>query len=167
MELTELQEVVKTLQAEGKKLVFTNGCFDLLHVGHVRYLSAARKIGDRLIVAVNSDQSVLTLKGPSRPIVPEAERLEVLSALSCIDYLILFSAKTPKQLIEALAPDILVKGADWAHKDIVGGNFVEQRGGKVVRIELVEGASTTSIIERIERRLRRKQGSPITESFPK
>ncbi len=148
-----LQKEIKTLQAEGKKLVFTNGCFDLLHVGHVRYLSAARKLGDRLIVAVNSDQSVKTLKGPKRPIVPEAERLEVLSALSCIDYLILFSGKTPEELIVALTPDILVKGADWAHKDIVGGDFVEQRGGKVVRIALVEGASTTSIIERIERRM--------------
>jgi len=156
MDLIELQEAVKALQAEGKKLVFTNGCFDLLHVGHVRYLSKARKLGDRLIVAVNSDQSVQSLKGPKRPIVPEDERLEVLSALSCIDYLILFSDLTPEKLIVALVPDILVKGADWAHKDIVGGDFVEKRGGKVVRIELVEGASTTSIIEGIERRARRK-----------
>ncbi len=156
MDLAELQKEIKTLQSEGKKLVFTNGCFDLLHVGHVRYLKAARNLGDRLIVAVNSDQSVQTLKGPKRPIVPEAERLEVLSALSCIDYLILFSDLTPAQLIVDLVPDILVKGADWAHKDIVGGDFVEQRGGKVVRIALVDGASTTSIIERIERRLRRR-----------
>lgn len=157
MDLDSLQKEIKTLQAEGKKLVFTNGCFDLLHVGHVRYLSAARKLGDRLIVAVNSDQSVQALKGPKRPIVTESERLEVLSALSCIDYLILFSGKTPEQLIVALSPDILVKGADWAHKDIVGGDFVEQGGGKVVRIELVDGASTTSIIERIERRMRRNR----------
>lgn len=156
MDLSELQKEIKTLKAEGKKLVFTNGCFDLLHVGHVRYLSAARKLGDRLLVAVNSDQSVKTLKGPKRPIVPEAERLEVLSALSCIDYLILFSATTPEQLIVALSPDILVKGADWAHKDIVGGDFVERQGGAVIRIDLVEGVSTTSIIERIENLIRRK-----------
>lgn len=156
MDLSELQKEIKTLKAEGKKLVFTNGCFDLLHVGHVRYLSAARKLGDRLLVAVNSDQSVKSVKGPKRPIVPEAERLEVLSALSCIDYLILFSATTPEQLIVALSPDILVKGADWAHKDIVGGDFVERQGGAVIRIDLVEGVSTTSIIERIENLIRRK-----------
>lgn len=152
--LKELQKKIRALQIEGKKVVFTNGCFDLLHVGHVRYLTAARALGDSLVVAVNSDASVRRLKGITRPIVPQKERLEVLSALWFVDDLILFSHPTPKTLIKALQPDILVKGADWALDDIVGREEVEARGGKVARIKVVQGASTTGIIERILKRFR-------------
>lgn len=149
MALAALEKRVRALQKKGKKVVFTNGCFDLLHVGHVRYLSAARALGDALIVAVNSDQSVRALKGEQRPIVPQRERLEVLAALSPVDYLILFTGKTPRRLIGTLGPDILVKGGDWALEDIVGRKEVEARGGKVVRIKVIQGASTTGLIERI------------------
>ena len=132
--LTALQKKVRALQRQGKKIVLTNGCFDLLHVGHVRYLTAARGLGDALIVAVNSDASVRRLKGITRPIVAQKERLEVLAALACVDYLILFGGKTPKKIIASVGPDILVKGADWALENIVGREEVERRGGKVVRI---------------------------------
>lgn len=147
--LATLRKKIRAMQRRGKKVVFTNGCFDLLHVGHVRYLSAARALGDCLIVAINSDASVRRLKGPSRPIVPHRERLEVLSALGCIDYLILFSDDTPRRIIDALIPDILVKGGDWSLSEIVGRETVERHGGKVVRIKTVAGASTTRLIERI------------------
>jgi len=149
MTLAELQKRVRVLQNKNRKVVFTNGCFDILHVGHVRYLSAARALGDALIVAVNSDQSIRALKGEQRPIVPQRERLEVLAALSCVDYLLLFTGKTPRRLINTLGPDILVKGGDWSLEEIVGRKEVEARGGKVVRIKLVRGASTTALIERI------------------
>jgi D-beta-D-heptose 7-phosphate kinase/D-beta-D-heptose 1-phosphate adenosyltransferase len=152
--LTTLQRKVRTLQRRGKRIVLTNGCFDLLHVGHVRYLAAARALGDVLIVAINSDSSVRRLKGITRPIVPQKERLEVLAALTYIDYLILFGGKTPKKIIATLGPDVLVKGGDWALENIVGREEVEGRGGKVVRIKIVPGASTTNIIERILRRFR-------------
>ncbi|MBI3804918.1 MAG: D-glycero-beta-D-manno-heptose 1-phosphate adenylyltransferase [Nitrospirae bacterium] len=147
--LATLQKKIRALQKQGKKIVFTNGCFDLLHVGHVRYLSMARALGDCLIVAVNSDASVRRLKGPTRPIVPHRERLEVLSALACIDYLILFSDNTPGRVIDTLIPDILVKGGDWSLNEIVGRETVERQGGKVIRIKTVAGASTTNLIERI------------------
>lgn len=152
MTLSSLQKEIQTLQDQGKKIVFTNGCFDLIHVGHTRYMKAARALGDRLVVAVNSDRSVRALKGPRRPIVAERERLEVLSAFSFVDYLVLFSGKTPKRLIAALGPDILVKGADWSLEDIVGRDLVEGRGGRVARIKIVQGASTTSIIDRVLQR---------------
>lgn len=152
--LTALQKKVRALQRQGKKIVLTNGCFDLLHVGHVRYLAAARALGDALIVAVNSDASVRQLKGITRPIVAQKERLEVLAALACVDYLILFGGKTPKKIIASVGPDILVKGGDWALENIVGREEVERRGGKVVRIKTVAGASTTNLIERVLRRFR-------------
>lgn len=152
--LTALQKKVRALQRQGKKIVLTNGCFDLLHVGHVRYLTAARALGDALIVAVNSDASVRQLKGITRPIVAQKERLEVLAALACVDYLILFGGKAPKRIIASVGPDILVKGADWALENIVGREEVERRGGKVVRIKTVAGASTTNLIERVLRRFR-------------
>jgi rfaE bifunctional protein nucleotidyltransferase chain/domain len=137
------------LRAEGKKLVFTNGCFDLLHVGHVRYLNHARALGDALVVAVNSDESVRMLKGPGRPVVPESERMEVLSALACVDLVFIFDDPTPQQVIDAIVPDILVKGADWQINEIVGRETVEHAGGVVRNIPLVEGSSTTGIITKV------------------
>lgn len=152
--LTALQKKVRTLQRQGKRVVLTNGCFDLLHVGHVRYLAEARALGDALVVAVNSDASVRRLKGITRPIVPQKGRLEVLAALASVDYLILFGGKTPKKIIASIGPDVLVKGADWTLENIAGREAVERRGGKVVRIKTVPGASTTHLIERILRRFR-------------
>lgn len=150
--LPALQKKVRMLQRQGKKVVFTNGCFDLLHVGHVRYLAAARALGDCLIVAVNSDASVRRLKGAARPIVPGRERAELLAALGCVDYVVLFNTNTPRRVIDTLLPDILVKGGDWALEEIVGRETVERHGGKVLRIKIVPGASTTGIIERILKR---------------
>ena len=131
-------------------IVFTNGVFDILHPGHVRYLQAARALGDKLIVAINSDRSVRALgKAPDRPINPEAERAEILRALACVDEVVIFDEETPHEIISAIQPDILVKGADWGENNIVGRDVVEARGGKVVRIPLAEGYSTTRIIERV------------------
>ena len=150
--LAALRKKIRPLQREGRKVVFTNGCFDLLHVGHVRYLAKARALGDCLVVAVNSDASVRRLKGAARPITPERERLEVLAALSSVDFLILFQEATPQKMIDALSPDILVKGGDWAINEIVGKEAVERRGGRVVRVKTVAGASTSNIIKRILKR---------------
>jgi rfaE bifunctional protein nucleotidyltransferase chain/domain len=133
----------------GKKIVFTNGCFDILHVGHVRYLAAAGREGDLLVVGLNSDASVRIIKGEKRPLVPQDQRAEVLASLVCVDYVVVFDAPDPATLIEAIAPDILVKGADWAEENIVGGDFVKSRGGKVVRVSLVPAASTSGIIAKI------------------
>ena len=138
------------LRAEGKKIVFTNGVFDLLHPGHVRDLQDARQLGDALIVAVNSDRSARLLeKGPDRPINPEAERAEVLAALACVDATVIFDEATPFEIVQALRPDVLVKGADWAEGTIVGADIVEARGGRVVRIPLAAGYSTTALLDRI------------------
>ncbi len=150
--IKSLEEVVRVravMRAANQKLVFTNGCFDLLHVGHVRYLNHARSLGDALVVAVNSDESVRKLKGPGRPIMPERERAEVLAALACVDHVFIFGDPTPQQVIDAIVPDILVKGADWQIDEIVGRATVENAGGVVRNIPLVEGASTTSIISRV------------------
>ena len=136
-------------RAQGQRIVFTNGVFDLLHRGHAEYLEEARSLGDRLVVGVNTDASVSRLKGPSRPIVPEAERAELVGALACVDLTIVFGDDTPLRLIEAVGPDVLAKGADWAADAIVGREFVEARGGRVVRIQMREGLSTSAIIERI------------------
>jgi len=136
------------VQAAGGLVVFTNGVFDLLHPGHVRYLQAARRLGDALILGVNSDRSVRANKGPERPINPEHERAEVLGALACVDLAVIFDEDTPYALISQLQPDVLVKGADWGEHDIVGRDVVEARGGRVVRMELSKGFSTTSLIER-------------------
>lgn len=151
MTLTLEQAVafVEALRADGKKIVFTNGVFDLLHPGHVRYLAEARRHGDALVVGVNSDRSVHLIKGPDRPIFPEAERAEVLSALACVDAVSIFDEPTPHEIISRLQPDVLVKGADWGANAIVGRDVVEARGGEVVRIPVAQGYSTTSIIERI------------------
>jgi D-beta-D-heptose 7-phosphate kinase/D-beta-D-heptose 1-phosphate adenosyltransferase len=136
-------------RAAGEKIVFTNGVYDLLHRGHVEYLEEARALGDRLVVGVNSDASVRRLKGPTRPIIPEDERAELIAALACVDLAVIFGDDTPLALIEAVAPDVLCKGADWAAEKIVGSEFVKARGGRVERITLREGLSTSTIVERI------------------
>ncbi|HTH23628.1 MAG TPA: D-glycero-beta-D-manno-heptose 1-phosphate adenylyltransferase [Vicinamibacterales bacterium] len=143
-------EFVARERSRGRVIVFTNGVFDILHPGHIRYLRDARALGDLLIVGLNSDRSVKALaKGPNRPINPEAERVEVLSALASVDAVVIFDEDTPHAIISALQPDILVKGADWGENAIVGRDIVEARGGRVARIALAEGYSTTKIIERI------------------
>jgi len=138
------------LRAAGKRVVFTNGVFDLVHPGHVRYLAAARAEGDALIVAVNSDRSVRAIKGPDRPVIPERERAEVLAALACVDAVLVFDEDTPERVVRAIQPDVLVKGADWPADAIVGRDTVEARGGRIVRAELATGYSTTAILERIK-----------------
>jgi rfaE bifunctional protein nucleotidyltransferase chain/domain len=139
------------LRAAGQTLVFTNGVFDLVHPGHLRYLQHARALGDALVVGVNSDRSVRANKGAGRPITPEAERAEILSSLACVDAVAIFDEDTPHDLIVALQPDILVKGADWAEDAIVGRDIVEARGGRVVRVPVEPGYSTTAIIDKIRR----------------
>lgn len=135
----------------GKKVVFTNGCFDVLHVGHVRYLREARCLGDRLVVGLNSDASVRTLKGAGRPVMHEKDRAEILGALECVDDVVLFSAPTPERLIRAIRPDFLVKGGDWKTARIAGGPFVESYGGRVVSLAFYRGFSTTRLIEKIKK----------------
>ena len=143
-------ELVRRSRAEGKVIVFTNGVFDILHPGHVRYLKDARVLGDVLIVGINSDRSVRALnKAPDRPINTELERAEILEALASVDAVVIFDEDTPHEIISALQPDILVKGADWGENNIVGRDVVEARGGKVVRMPLAPGYSTTKIIERV------------------
>ncbi len=137
-------------RAAGQRIAYTNGVFDLLHPGHVRYLQAARAAGDVLIVAINSDRSVSAIKGPTRPLTPEAERAEVLDALACVDAVVVFDEETPHEIIKAIQPDVLVKGADWAPDKIVGRDTVEARGGKVILMPVEQGWSTTSIIEKVK-----------------
>jgi rfaE bifunctional protein nucleotidyltransferase chain/domain len=144
-----LKEQLNGLRQEGKTIVFTNGCFDILHVGHVRYLREAKKLGDVLVLALNSDTSVRAIKGEKRPLVPEDERADIMAALESIDYVILFDDPTPQRLIEYLRPDILVKGGDWAEGAIAGADFVKAAGGRVLTIPLTEGRSTTNIVEKI------------------
>jgi rfaE bifunctional protein nucleotidyltransferase chain/domain len=145
----EAAEFAERVRARGGTVVFTNGVFDLLHPGHVRYLRDARALGDALIVAVNSDRSVRANKGPSRPINPEEERAELLLALDCVDAAVVFDEDTPHEIVSRIQPDILVKGADWGPDNIVGRDIVEARGGRVVRIELEPGQSTTDQISRV------------------
>ena len=133
----------------GKRVVFTNGCFDLLHPGHIRSLEAARALGDHLVVGLNSDESVRALKGPSRPVIPAEERAEILASLECVDAVLIFDELTPQRVIAALLPDILVKGGDWPGNQIVGREEVEAAGGKVVLSEMVPGYSTTEILKKI------------------
>ena len=147
--IDELREERERLRAEGKKLVFTNGCFDILHVGHVRYLAQARALGDALVVAINSDRSVRALKGEGRPVMGEAERAEMLAALACVDFVTVFEEDSPRRLIAELLPDVLVKGGDYALDEIHGREEVETAGGRVLALPFFEGASTTGIIERI------------------
>jgi D-beta-D-heptose 7-phosphate kinase/D-beta-D-heptose 1-phosphate adenosyltransferase len=137
------------LRADGKRLVFTNGVFDLLHVGHVRYLEQASELGDALLVAINSDRTVRELKGPDRPVFDQAERAEILAALRCVDYVTVFDNVSPRSLITELLPDVLVKGGDYQLDQIHGREEVEAAGGKVISLPFVEGTSTTTLIERI------------------
>ena len=144
-----LADRLEGLRSAGKQVVFTNGCFDILHIGHVRYLSAARNEGDLLVVGLNSDQSVRLIKGKRRPIVAQDQRLEILASLQVVDYVTLFDEPDPLKLIQLLKPAILAKGADWSTDEIIGADFVKSRGGRVVRVPLVGDASTSKIIERI------------------
>src|SRR5919206_1020455 len=147
----ELLRVRADLRARGRTLVFTNGCFDILHVGHTRYLAAARALGDALLVAVNSDRSVRALKGAGRPLMNEGERAELLAALSSVDFVTVFDEESPRALIADLLPDVLAKGGDYALEEIHGREEVEASGGRVVALPFVEGASTTNIIERLRK----------------
>ena len=149
--LAELLAERRSWRAASRRMVFSNGCFDLLHTSHVRLLEAARAQGDLLVVGLNSDASVRRLKGPSRPVLPEGERAEALRALEAVDRVVLYEQDTPLETLRALVPDVLVKGADWAPGTIVGADVVEAAGGRVVRVELLAGRSTTGLIERTRR----------------
>jgi D-glycero-beta-D-manno-heptose 1-phosphate adenylyltransferase len=144
-------DLARTTQRQGGKVVFTNGVFDLLHPGHVRYLRDARAMGTLLVVAINSDRSVRANKGPGRPITPAAERAEVLLALASVDAVVIFDEDTPHDVIDRLQPDVLIKGEDWAADAVIGRDLVEARGGRVVRVRLEPGLSTTELIRRIRR----------------
>ncbi len=147
-----LEEIILRFGREkrnGKRVVFTNGCFDLLHPGHIESLETARGLGDVLIVGINGDESVRTLKGPGRPVIPAEERAEILASLECVDAVLIFDELTPQRVIAALLPDVLVKGGDWPGNQIVGREEVEAAGGKVVRAEVVEGYSTSEILKKI------------------
>lgn len=145
--LPSLKKIVENLKKKGKRIVFTNGCFDIIHSGHIKTFRKSKKLGDILIVGLNSDASVRRLKGMSRPIVNQAGRADVLSEMRCVDYIVIFDEDTPVEVIKNLKPDVLVKGGDYRTDEIVGRNFVK----KVVRIPLVKGVSTTNIIEKIRR----------------
>ncbi len=147
--LDELIKIVEGLKKEGKKIVFTNGCFDLLHLGHIRYLKEAKKLGDILIIGLNSDTSVRSLKGPNRPLVKEEDRAEILSALEAVDYIVIFNELTPKNLIDKIIPNVLAKGGDWREEEVVGRDTVEAHGGKVIIIPEVKGYSTSALINKI------------------
>src|SRR5215831_10505104 len=151
LSLDQLLKERGRLRREGRRVVFTNGCFDLIHPGHTRYLQEARRLGDALIVALNSDRSVRELKGDKRPILDQDERAEVMAALGCVDYVMIFDESTPRAIIAALLPDVLVKGGDWGLDRIVGRDEVEAAGGEVLSLPFVEGCSTTDLIERIVR----------------
>lgn len=147
--LPRLIKIIKRLKKEKKKVVFTNGCFDILHYGHAQYLEDARIKGDVLVVAINTDASVKRLKGRKRPIVNEQDRLKVVAGLESVDYVVLFNEDTPIKVIKALKPDILLKGSDWSLKEIVGGDIVRCNGGKVRTVKLIPGRSTTKLINKI------------------
>jgi D-beta-D-heptose 7-phosphate kinase/D-beta-D-heptose 1-phosphate adenosyltransferase len=148
----ELQPLLEKIKKEGRMVVFTNGCFDILHVGHVRYLQAARDLGDVLVVGLNSDASVREIKGDLRPLISQDDRAEVLAALACVDFVVIFPEPTPLAVITALRPQVLVKGGDWPLDQIVGRDIVEGSGGRVCTIPVVEGASTSSLIHRVMER---------------
>lgn len=147
----ELILLVAAAKRNGRRIVFTNGCFDLLHPGHIRLLEEARSLGDVLVLCLNNDRSVRENKGPGRPIVPEAERAEIAAALAAVDYVVLFGEVTPREIIAQVSPDVLVKGNDWGPGEIVGREEVESAGGRVVSLPLEPGYSTSSLIERIRR----------------
>ena len=145
----ELKRIIAYLRKQGKKIVFTNGCFDILHYGHIKYLQDAKGLADVLVLGLNSDSSVKKIKGSARPINKQLDRARVLSALSCVDYLTIFSEDTPLRLIRLIQPDVLVKGGDWQTEKIVGADFVKARGGKVLAIPYIKGYSTTKLINKI------------------
>ena len=147
----QVAAAVTRARSGGRRIVFTNGVFDLLHPGHVRYLQYARNLGDMLVVGLNADASVRRNKGPGRPITPESERAEVLAALECVDAVVIFGEDTPAEIVRLVQPDILVKGADWPADQIVGRDTVEARGGRVVLVPVEQGHSTSAIVERIKR----------------
>ena len=157
----DLRRIVEGLKEKGKRIVFTNGCFDLIHLGHIRCLEKAKSLGDILVVGVNSDRSVRSLKGPERPILQEEERAEILSGLGCVDYVTIFDEPTPLELISSFQPDVLAKGGDWAKEAIVGREVVERSGGEVVTLPFVEGTSTSNIIETILKRFLEKAGKSL------
>lgn len=159
-----LKERVDSFRQSGKIVVFTNGCFDLLHVGHVRYLEEARKQGDCLVVAVNSDSSVRQIKGPERPIIAEEQRAEVVAALGCVDWVTIFDEPDPLVLIKLLKPDVLVKGGDWPEEKIVGASEVKEAGGKVSRIPQEVGVSTSDILEKVGKAARKKTKEDVKHS---
>lgn len=146
-----LAAALRRAQARGAKVVFTNGCFDLVHAGHVKVLERARALGDVLVIGLNGDASVRRLKGPGRPILHEQDRALLLGGLACVDYVVIFREATPQRLIERLQPDVLVKGSDWAQGKIVGADVVQARGGRIVRVPLLEGRSTSHLLQRIRR----------------
>ncbi len=154
LSLLALTRRVQRWRRAGRRIVFTNGCFDLLHAGHVASLEEARSLGDALIVGLNSDRSMRRLKGPARPLVAQRERARVLAGLACVDAVILFDAPTPARVIARLQPDVLAKGGDWAAGAIIGAAIVTARGGRVVRLRYIRGASTTALITRIVKRYR-------------
>jgi rfaE bifunctional protein nucleotidyltransferase chain/domain len=145
----ELKKELERIRKEGKTIAFTNGCFDILHVGHVRYLRDAKKTADVLILALNSDSSVRTIKGEKRPLIPQEERADVLAGLESVDYVTIFDEPTPLELIEYLKPDVLIKGGDWAEESIVGRDAIRSWGGRVIVIPEIEGASTTNIVDKV------------------
>lgn len=147
--ITQLKRIIPKLKGSGKKIVFTNGCFDLLHYGHIKYLEEAKAKGDILIVAINSDASVKKIKGKKRPIINEKDRIRQIAALGCVDYVVLFKEDTPLKTIKSIQPDVLVKGADWNKNSIVGRDIVLNRGGRVLTIKLAKGRSTTNLIKKI------------------
>ena len=150
---SEAMELAHRLRSAGKTIAFTNGVYDLLHPGHMRYLQAARRLADALFVGVNSDRSVRAIKGADRPITPAVERAEIIAALECVDAVVVFDEDTPHEIISALQPDVLVKGGDWAEDAIVGRDIVEARGGRVVRVPIEPGHSTTAMIDRVRNSL--------------
>jgi len=152
VKLKDLVQKISILRVSGRTIVFTNGCFDILHVGHVRYLAAARSEGDVLVVGLNSDESTRSIKQENRPIVSQDQRAEVLAGLECVDYITVFNEPDPLKLIQALKPDVLVKGSDWKEEDIIGADVVKEGGGKVVRVDVVLDISTSRIIQRIVKR---------------
>lgn len=152
--ISQLVKIIKTLQKKGKEIVFTNGCFDILHYGHVQYLEIAKTKGDILVLGLNSDSSVRKIKGKNRPIVNQTDRSKILAGLESVDFLVIFNETTPLKTIQKVKPDILIKGGDWKTDNIVGGDFVKSYGGKVETIKLAPGRSTTNIIKRIEKNIR-------------
>ncbi len=155
--LDELRNIISNLKKEGKKVVFTNGCFDLLHVGHIKYLQKAKTYGDILVVAINSDESIKAIKGDTRPLMPQEDRAYILSALSCIDYVLIFEEPDPVRVISELIPDVLIKGGDYQVNEIKGREIVTSVGGKVLTIPEVKGKSTTNLIQTIIEKVERKE----------